>query len=212
MGYSIAENLQRILDERGSNANALAKESGVPQPTVFKILRGQVENPGVKNLVAIARALKISVDTLIDGESEHCTPYKPKQGFKMCPLLSWVQAGCLTEIELSEISDDDWYPCPISISERGYCLRVHGESMEPKFVDGDIVFVDPDRCANNGSIVIVVECDGCDEASATMKKLVKDGRTAYLKPLNPDWPGPKYIDFTENMRVVGVVIGKFVEV
>ena len=100
--------------------------------------------------------------------------------------------------------------CPINISEHSYCLRVRGESMEPKFSEGDIVFVDADRCASDGDIVIAQDVE-FDETSATMKKLVCDGKHKYLQPLNPNWPGPKYIPCTENTRIVGVVIGKFVE-
>jgi SOS-response transcriptional repressor LexA len=83
--------------------------------------------------------------------------------------------------------------------------------MEPKYQEGDIVFVDPDKAYNNGSTVIVVDDEYPEGSYATMKKLVMDGPNKYLKPLNPEWPGPKFINFTRTMRVVGVVIGKFVK-
>lgn len=65
---------------------------------------------------------------------------------------------------------------------------------------------------HSGSIVIVVSDGAGGEASATMKQLVEEGGHAFMRPLNPDRPGPKFIEFTENMRIVGVVIGKYVSV
>ena len=60
-------------------------------------------------------------------------------------LISWVQAGEWTEIagnfELGEA--EDLLPCPVPCSADTFVLRVRGESMEPKFHDGELIFVDP---------------------------------------------------------------------
>lgn len=214
---SIQENLEKLISERGITANALAKMAGVPQPTVYKILTGKSKNPGIETLTMLAIGLRVPLSAIL-GEPSNTTlddsvsPIASKPHARQVPLINWVQAGFFTGIDESREHDFDWYFCPINISEHGFCLCVCGESMEPKFHEGDIVFVDPERHADNGSIVIVVNSEFADGASATMKKLVTDGQTAYLKPLNPDWPGPKYIEFTETMQIKGVVIGKFVEV
>lgn len=82
--------------------------------------------------------------------------------------------------------------------------------MEPMFFEGDIVFIDPDVPAESGRIVAAVD-DGAADPEATLKKLVKDGPDYYLKALNPDWPGPKFQQFTKSMRIAGVAVGKYVE-
>ena len=61
------------------------------------------------------------------------------------PLISWVQAGEWAEIAGNFALGDaeDLLPCPVRCSPDTFVLRVRGESMEPKFHDGDLIFVDP---------------------------------------------------------------------
>ena len=127
------------------------------------------------------------------------------------PLISHVQAG-----EWSEIIDnfqpgdaEEWFPCPICHSKKTFALRVHGESMynphsHPSFREGDLIFVDPERSAVNGSLVVVrLE----DEKEATFKKLIIEGDKKYLKALNPAWPEPM-IKISSEATICGVVIFK----
>jgi len=127
------------------------------------------------------------------------------------PLISHVQAG-----EWSEIIDtfqpgdaEQWLPCPAFHSERTFALRVRGESMynphsHPSFRDGDLIFVDPEKHAVNGSLVVVrLE----NEKEATFKKLIFDGDKKYLRALNPAWPEP-IIKINSEATICGVVIFK----
>ena len=128
------------------------------------------------------------------------------------PLISWVQAGAWCEVEdLYAVGDaEEWMPCPTSHGPRTYALRVRGESMfnpheRRSFRDGDIIFVDPDRLAENGSPVIA-KLD--DSQEATFKQLVIEGEERYLKALNPNWPD-RIIRINGNATICGVVIGKY---
>lgn len=130
----------------------------------------------------------------------------------LVPLISWVQAGDWCEVEDHYAVGDaeDWLPCPTAHGPRTYVLRVRGESMNNpharrSFRDGDLIYVDPDRLAENGSAVIAkLE----DSQEATFKQLVVEGEDRYLKPLNPGWPEP-IIKVTEKATICGVVIGKY---
>lgn len=77
----------------------------------------------------------------------------------------------------------------------------HGQ---PSFNDGDLIFVDPDRQWENGSL-IVVRLD--DEKEATFKKLVIEGNRKFLRPLNPLWPD-QVIEINGNATICGVAIFK----
>lgn len=129
------------------------------------------------------------------------------------PVISWVQAGNWYEtIENFNPADaEEWLICPFPHGNKSYVLRVRGESMfnpqgNPSFNDGDLIFVDPDRYAGNGSLVIV-RLD--DESEATFKKLVIEGDQRYLRALNPSWPTP-VIRINGNATISGVVFGKWV--
>jgi len=103
------------------------------------------------------------------------------------PLISWVRAGHWQEIIDNYAPGDSeaMVPSTKKFGDHTFCLRVVGDSMEPKVPEGSIIFVDPDYSANNGSLV-VVRLD--EEQQATFKKLVMDGDRKYLNPINPRYP------------------------
>jgi SOS-response transcriptional repressor LexA len=127
---------------------------------------------------------------------------------RLVPLISWVQAGNFHEpVDNYSVGDaEDWLPLPRRASPRTFALRVRGISMEPKYHDGEIIFVDPDAEARNGSRVVVrLE----REKEATFKELVIEGELQYLRALNPAWPEP-LIKISGDATICGVVIGKWV--
>lgn len=125
------------------------------------------------------------------------------------PLISWIQAGDWCEAVNSFAPGDAemWLPCPKTFGANAFALRVRGISMEPRYQSGDIIFVDPDVQPEHGKN-IVVRLD--DETEATFKQLVVEGSQKYLKALNPDFPGPRFLPINGNATIVGVVIGKWV--
>ncbi len=134
----------------------------------------------------------------------------------LCPMLSWVAAGSWHGMETPVGSGDDaedWLSCPVRHSDSTFVLRVRGESMfnplgRLSFSDGDLIFVDPQRQAENKACVVVRrEVD----QTATFKQLIQEGEPPqarrFLKPLNPNWPEP-ILEFQEKDQLCGVVIFK----
>jgi len=72
--------------------------------------------------------------------------------------------------------------------------------MEPDFLEGDIIVVDPETPAANGSLVVARLNHG---EPVTFKKLVRDGGRVYLEPLNSRY---QPIDITgKDVTICGVV-------
>ncbi len=208
MKSSLAKNLETLMQEKQISQTRLSKISGVSQSYIFKILNDQIKKPSLDTLEKLATALDSTVAQL-NHSLELPKEADPVVGLRKVPLISWVQAGLPTPV--ASLDDmDKWYICPVRISKNGFALKVRGESMEPMFFEGDIVFIDPDVPAESGRIVAAVD-DSAADPEATLKKLVKDGPDYYLKALNPDWPGPKFQPFTKSMRIAGVAVGKYVE-
>jgi SOS-response transcriptional repressor LexA/DNA-binding XRE family transcriptional regulator len=121
------------------------------------------------------------------------------------PLLTWVQAGGMTEY-------DDKYPYPgysdeyISTDLKGehlFALRVRGDSMSPKFLEDDIVIVNPDAQPENGSYVIVKDIISNE---TTLKQLkIYSNDLMVLHPLNPLYTD---IEFGKNCKIIGKVVRK----
>lgn len=56
-------------DDRGWTNQRLAEESGVPESSVQKIITGKILNPSFDSIIAICRALDLSVDKLCGIDS-----------------------------------------------------------------------------------------------------------------------------------------------
>ena len=122
------------------------------------------------------------------------------------PLISWVQAGAWTETAGSFTAEDAeaFLPCPVRCSVETFVLRVRGESMEPRFRDGDLIFVDPTVSPDHGRFVVV---RGEDTGETTFKQLIVEGGRKFLKALNPDWP-ERIIESDSGAAICGVVVFK----
>lgn len=61
--------LQEMRLRRGWNQRELSERSTVPQPMISEIETGTVPNPQINTMYKLARALKCTVDDLIDEET-----------------------------------------------------------------------------------------------------------------------------------------------
>lgn len=174
--------------------------------------------PGRKNMELLAKALNVRVEWLEYGKGKKAdastgvsnTAQGPELKDKV-PLISWVQAGSWTEVsnayEMGQA--ETYYYCPVPHGPSTFALQVRGASMENphgrrSFYDGDIIFIDPDRCADHNSLV-VVKLDDSNEA--TFKQLIIEGDEHYLKALNPAWPDPM-LKINGSATICGVVIAR----
>src|SRR5690554_7083122 len=173
---------------------ALADAVGIKQASISELETGKSQSSTYNATIAKACGvdpvwLETGRGRMLPSESN----VEPGPDIKgRVPLISYAHAGARCEIEdLYAVGDaEEWMPCPTSHGPRTYALRVRGESMfnpheRRSFRDGDIIFVDPDKVAENGSPVIA-KLD--DSQEATFKQLVIEGEERYLKALNPNWP------------------------
>jgi repressor LexA len=68
-------------------------------------------------------------------------------------VLSWAQAGQATDYGEIPTDWDEVVPSDVS-DERAFGVRLRGDSMEPRFSDGDIAILLPSIPATNGDIVV----------------------------------------------------------
>ncbi len=129
-------------------------------------------------------------------EPSNVLPGPPIRG--MVPIISWVSAGRWREPDVALDEPLEWLPVTFK-TPNVFGLRVDGDSMEPDFPPGTIIFVDPDRKAEAMNLVIAL--NGDDEA--TFKRLTKEGGVWYLTPLNPRYPLQKLDSLC---KIIGVVI------
>ena len=93
---------------------------------------------------------------------------------------------------------------PIDV-DADFVIPIKGDSMEPDYHDGDLVFIQTSVDLNNG-VIGVFNYNG----EAYIKQLVIDKEQSYLHSLNPkykDMPITPETDF----RIIGEVVGRYKE-
>jgi SOS-response transcriptional repressor LexA len=108
---------------------------------------------------------------------------------KMVPCLGSVAAG--RGIETTEA---DSYPPGVADSyiiyrgapPKAFALKIAGDSMEPKYRQGDVVIVDPDQPERSGIVCCVFD-PGTGSRVGAVKRLSIRGRTAVLESMNPKY-------------------------
>ena len=195
----IAQNISSYLEKIGKTQLDLADYMGVSQATISNWCKG-VKLPRMDKIDKICSFFNIKRSQLMEQESE--VIYKCQAN--RIKVYGSVPAG----IPLEAIEDVvDWEDIPLDWSAGGnefIGLRVKGDSMAPKYVDGDIVIVkiQPD-CESGQDAVIYV-----NGYEATLKKLIKKTDCIILQPLNPSYE-PKVYDYNDEdnpIKILGVVV------
>lgn len=195
--------MNRIKELRLSKAIKqvdFAKMLGVSQATVSG-WESEKYQPDRDALIKMASYFDVSVDYLIGN-----SPVKKekKKGVQV-PVLGDVRAGYPMEaveniIDYEEIDEET--------ARRGefFALRIKGDSMEPKFSEGDVVIVRKQQTADSGDIVVAL----VNGDSATIKKLKRHQNGITLMPTNPTYE-PMYYSNEEIMELPVNILGKVVE-
>jgi SOS-response transcriptional repressor LexA len=205
-----ANRLKKLMDAEGSpikSVNQLKDAINVTYEMARRYTLG-IAKPREDKLKELADIFSVDISYLDHGSTldNNVVPITSK----LIPVLSWVQAGSMTNVEtvIRDTEIDEWLPPNEDCGKNGFGLRVVGNSMSPSFIPGDRIYINPDIQTfdlQTGNLVIV-SCFG--ETEATFKKLIIEGSNKYLQPLNPNWP-EQIIKLTEDCKLVGKVVGLY---
>ena len=164
--------------------------------------------PNAENILDLALVLRCDISWLLRGEGE--SNIAPADiGMNKVPLISYVQAGVWTGVEeLRETCGDyDYILTDLNVSEDAFALQIVGDSMEPDFIEGDVVIIDPQEQPLAGEFVVAVN----EEYHATFKKyrpledIDQYGRRHFeLVALNPDYH--KLSSRKQQIRIIGTMV------
>lgn len=178
--------LKEFAAQRGlKGPTAIGKAIGKEPNQVSDLLSGKASfGEGVARSIEEKAQLPVNwLDTLDDNKNTTVGPIL--KGY--VPLLSNFQAGMYKEVVDNYHAKDDEYeaiPTTVPIGRNTFALRVSGDSMEPIFLHGMVIIVEPEMDPLPGDYVIAK--DGHEEP--TFKQLIKDGPDWFLKALNSRYP------------------------
>lgn len=200
------ERFSDLLSGRAESDTELAKKMNVSKQTISAWKLGE-RNPNRLTTVAIAQFFGVNIDWLYGFDVEKYAEVKKnipaeiipvsQLHHQAVPLIGSVAAG---EPILADESHDIYIDSP---AKADYALRVQGDSMEPIYLDGDIVYIRQQDDVDDGMVGVVL----CED-SACLKHIYHIPNGLQLVSDNPKYPPmirtmPEY----DSIRILGRVVG-----
>lgn len=174
----------------------MAKILNVAKSTVSMYERNQRE-PGADILKKYAQTFDVSLDYLLGNE-------RPVEGqdYITINVYGSIPAGIPIEA-IEEITDTEDLSLKEYDKNKTYLgLKVEGDSMYPKYLDGDTVILEkcPD-CETGTDAAVYV-----NGYEATLKTVIKNKNgTITLRPINPNYSPQTYGPGDNPVRILGIV-------
>ena len=134
-GKAIAENLERLIAEKGTNNRAVAEKAGLGHTAVRDIITRKVKNPTYATLVRLAEVLECPVTEIIGSSLFTPAP--------LVPIVGKVGAGARVPlVDAFEKGDGIYHLArpPQLPNGKIIAVEVEGDSMTPMYQPGHILF------------------------------------------------------------------------
>ncbi|MDE2467619.1 MAG: helix-turn-helix transcriptional regulator [Bradyrhizobium sp.] len=185
---AVKDFLRRAVQASGASPTRLAKSCGIAPSTINRPLNDPNWRGGMN-----PRTLKIiSSKTGVDIPALYAIPVDeplgqrvslPKQGKVNLPVRGTAMGGEDGAFDLNGPTIDEVArPPKLEHIDDAYAVYMRGSSMEPKYEEGQLLYIHPTMPVRPGSYVVIQLADG----RAFVKRLVrKDDEKIVVEQLNP---------------------------
>lgn len=204
MAKQFALKLKELRENAHLSQKALSLKLGVSQSTVGMWESGRRE-PSFDTAKKIADFFGVTTDCLL---GRRAIEYFPSEDIVYMEVIGSVKAGF--DGLACEEHTGDMTPIPTAFLEGGvksdyFLLRISGNSMYPKMLDGDLVLVKRASSVDSGTVAVVLYGGG--EATVKTVSYAKWARWLDLVPANPEYE-TKHLEGAEldGCRILGRVV------
>ena len=196
------ENFLTLCEKRGISPSYAAEKMGITTPSVTKWRRGAT--PRDTTLRKIAAFFGVSVGYLLGNEEQkEKAPEKPKA--LVVPIYGEIAAGIPIDA-IEEVIDYEELPADWEAKGEFIALKIKGDSMAPRILDGDVVIIRIQPDVESGEIAAI----NIGGDAATLKRVKKTDAGIYLVSNNPAF-APMFFTPAEVRQLPIRIIGKLVE-
>ena len=157
-------------------------------------LRGHIESTQAENkklrlvFKNLINSKDQTIEKILDSSQLDLPETTSIQTGKLIPIINKVSAGYpadFDDLDYPAGIADDYVRCPDIYDPNAFAVRVIGDSMEPKFIENDIIVFSPNTQVNNG--------DDCfvrfkNPYEATFKRIFfEDNHFLRLQPRNDSY-------------------------
>jgi len=196
--------VKAFVRERGypPSVREIGEHFNIYPRAVFDHLKALERKGYLKRRTSMSRGLEILVFKGGESYGEH--PRKEgRLSIREIPVLGRVAAGKPT-LAIEHVEGTVPLPMEWVKGREVFLLKVKGDSMAPYILPDDYVIVRSQPSAENGDVVVTLMGE-----EATVKRFFKKGRRVELKPDNEGWETIQIEEGSEEVQILGKVIGVF---
>lgn len=204
---TLSKNIRYLRRKNEWSQDYIAEKLGYKSYTTIQKWEMGTSEPPLKKTRELADLFNVDIDDLTNKDLEFSNAIKniPKKGITI-NVLGRVAAGIPFEA-IEDIIDTEDITEDLARTGDFFGLQIHGDSMEPRICDGDVVIVRKQEDADSGDIVIAM-VNGDD---AVCKRLTKYAHGIGLISLNAAKYEPMMFSSEEIEQKPVRIIGKVVE-
>ena len=199
-----SKNLIRLLQEHNKTQKEVAEAINVSPQTFNTWVKG-IALPRMGKVQLLADYFHILKSDLIERKiSDDNIKKSSLSKAVQIKVLGRVAAGIPLEA-IEDVIDTEEIPQSLAKTGEFFGLQIHGDSMEPRMCEGDVVIVRQQDDAESGDIVIAM-INGHD---ATCKRLMKYAGGISLLSFNPLYEPMMFSNEeieTKPVRIIGKVV------
>ena len=197
---TLGDRIRILRSGRALTQQAVAEALGVSRSAVAMWEKDERE-PDLETLAQLAKLLGVPLTALVERREAPLPQNLRPVRARRIPLLGTIAAG---EPIFAEEEHETYVDVGGSV-RADFALEVQGESMEPVYKDGDVVYIRRQDDVRDGQVAAVVVDD-----SATLKRVYHLPVGVQLMPLNPAFAPMLFTpENSDSVRILGLAVGYF---
>ncbi|MDU3212129.1 XRE family transcriptional regulator [Anaerococcus sp.] len=194
---SIGKRLRMLREDLGLKQESLADLLNVNRASI-SLYESNKRKPSQKILMKYSEIFDVSTDYIL-GNSRNL---KKGEDYATINVYGSIPAGIPIEA-IEDISDTEDISFKDFDKNKTYIgLKVDGDSMYPKYLNGDTIIIELTKDCESGTDAAVY----VNGYEATLKTVIKnDNGTITLKPINTSYSPKTYGKDDEPIKILGIV-------
>ena len=185
--------LKELRKQKGLSLKELGDILGVAESTV-SLYENQKREASYNILLKAADFFDVSVDYILDNDTE-------AKGAKLHTIhLPILESVSIENDNLNFNYSPENETVELGNNEEFFYYKMHGDSMEPQFYEGDIVLIKKQNIIENNCVAAVIYGDN----PVMLRKVTKNSKATFLQPFNPKYPNI-FVEENEKMIILGKV-------
>lgn len=192
----IGDNIKKLREKYEISQKELADKLQLSRAAITLYEQNKRE-PNITTLNKLAEIFYCSVDDIVSGGDPRYITIK---------VYGFIPAGIPLECIEDIIGTEDLSMDMVDSDKQYFGLKIKGDSMEPEYLNNDIIILEKCSDAENGSDCVVM----VNGYEGTFKRIKKSSSGITLLPLNKKYKPMEYsVQDIQNLPIR--IIGKVVE-